>query len=87
MNRSYSEINLEYVDCQRQSGSHDCGIFAIAFATTLCFGNQPGKILYIQSKMRGHLLQCLNNGTMEELPQRERRSEMKIANRQTINVY
>ena len=41
MNKSYSEIILEYVGCQRQSGSHDCGIFVIVLVTTLCFGNKP----------------------------------------------
>jgi len=87
LNTRYPEIIVEYVDCQRQSGSHDCGMFAIALAISLCFGNQPGRTLYSQSKMRAHLLHCLNNGIMEEFPQKERRFKMKIANRQIINVY
>ena len=31
-------INVCYADVQCQSGTNDCGLFAIGFATSLCFG-------------------------------------------------
>ena len=40
---------------QKQSGSEDCGLFAIAFATSIAFGQDPLKTTYTQSFMRKHL--------------------------------
>ena len=34
-------INIHLESNQFQTGSSDCGLFAIAFATDLCFGNNP----------------------------------------------
>ena len=81
------EVTIDYVDCQRQYGSHDCGLFAIAFATTICFGDHPAKYLYCQSELRRHLVQCLTNGVMEEFPKKQRRSKVKIVNSQVVKVY
>ena len=47
-----------------QSGSVDCGIFAIAYATDLAFGNNPSDIVYDQANMREHLLQCLEKSSL-----------------------
>ncbi len=35
------EFELRYIDVQHQSGSADCGLFAIAFADALCNGMDP----------------------------------------------
>jgi len=56
------------MDVQCQSGSNDCGLFSVAFATALCFGKQPENIPYNQSLMRSHLLKCIEKGVMEEFP-------------------
>ena len=45
-------IELQYMNMQMQSGSYDCALFAIAFATAIVFGKQPGLFLFDQSKMR-----------------------------------
>ena len=42
-----------------QTGSTDCGLFAIAFATDLAFSNNPSTIVHDQANMRTHLQQCL----------------------------
>ena len=42
-------ITLNYIDTQQQCGSADCGIFAIAFATTLANGEQPGGLYFDQT--------------------------------------
>jgi len=41
---------------QVQEGGSDCGLFAIATATTLCHGESPVDLEYDQSSMRSHLL-------------------------------
>ena len=49
-------LKLRYIDVQMQSGESDCGIFTIAFATSLILGHHPGKYMFQQSLMRSHLL-------------------------------
>ena len=43
-------------DCPRQNNrsppAADCGLFAIAFATALAYGEQPGLCLLDQNKVR-----------------------------------
>ena len=40
-------ISMSFMDVQMQSGSSDCGIFAIAFATALVFGRRPGEFFLV----------------------------------------
>ena len=41
-------IKLTYIDVQMQQGCDDCGLFAMAFATSLARGEQPGSFFYEQ---------------------------------------
>jgi len=43
---------------QKQNGSKDCGLFAIAFATAISFGQFPLKKSLQQESMRAHLAAC-----------------------------
>ena len=49
----------------KQFGSSDCGVFAAAYATSLAFGHDPCAFVYDQSRMREHLLRCLQQTKME----------------------
>ena len=60
-----------------QSGSYDCGLFAIAFATALALGEKPELFSFEQSKMRTHLRQCLEKGEMEMFPVSRKRRVKK----------
>lgn len=73
MQSKADQIEIRYADVQRQSGGSDCGLFALAFATTLCFGENPETISYTQSAMREHLLSCIEKGQLLKFPQRARR--------------
>ena len=46
----------------------DCSFFAIAFATALAYGEQPGHCLFNQNKLRQHQLKSLQKGEMTPLP-------------------
>ena len=61
-------ITIEYVDVQEQKGSNDCGLFAIAFVTSICNGVDPVSQLYDQKQMRGHLLECIECEVMKPFP-------------------
>ena len=42
MARPEEKITVNMMDMQKQVGGSDCGLFAIAFATALVNGKQPG---------------------------------------------
>jgi len=57
----------------KQKGSVDCGVFAIAYAVDLAFGEDPrdiANIAYSQSCMREHLAAALSSGTITQFPRR-----------------
>ena len=47
---------------QQQNNLSDCGVFSIAFATSLVYGQNPMNVTYNVSQMRPHLLNCLKGG-------------------------
>ena len=49
---------------QKQVGSSDCALFALAFATDLCYGLDPTSQRYSQKEMRQHYVTCLESGAM-----------------------
>ena len=51
---------IQYINTQVQEGGSDCGLFAIATATTLCHGEDPVDLEYDQSLMRSHLLKAFS---------------------------
>ena len=53
---------------QKQVGRNDCGLFAIAFATSICFGKDPSAESFNQPQMRAHFLKCLESGKMSPFP-------------------
>ena len=61
-------IELIYVTVQSQRNGCDCGLFALAYATALCSGQNPECLLFKQSVMRVHLLQCLEEEDMKPFP-------------------
>ena len=53
------DINM--VPVQKQQGSKDCGIFAIAIITLLAFDENPSCVTHRQNQLRTHLLHCFTN--------------------------
>ena len=54
-----------------QNGSSDCGLFALATATALANGEEPGSCIFDQKQMRPHLIKCLEAGKAEGFPVRK----------------
>ena len=65
MFKKVGKVKIEIADMQVQKGSTDCGVFAIAVATSLLYGINPS---YKQDKMRDHLLYCLDSGSLSIFP-------------------
>ena len=78
--QSLGITEVKFVDVQMQSGTYDCGLFAIAHATALALGEQPGNYLYDQPKMRKHLYKSFQMKTMTLFPLKKRRrnKELKV---------
>ena len=62
------QIKLNLMSVHIQAGGSDCGLFAIANATALCCGENPGKYLYEQQLMREHLCKCFESRKMSFFP-------------------
>ena len=60
--------NVKLMNNQKQQGFRDCGLFAIANATSLCFGDDPTFLEFEQNEMRQHLLDCIEKGQMTPFP-------------------
>ena len=39
-----------------RNGSDDCGLFAVAYATAVCYGKKPEKYIFDQDLKKRHLL-------------------------------
>ena len=64
-------ISFSLPKVQRQKGTNDCGLFAIAFATKLCFSHNPVVVSAMecsQCALRGHLITCLENAYLVDFP-------------------
>ena len=64
---------------QEQIGPNDCGLFALAFVTSLCQGTPPEEREYDPALMRWHYVDCLEqlaikpfSGRQRLLPQNEK---------------
>ena len=57
-------INLIYVDVLKQTNGCDCGLFALAFVTTLCAGEDPQFLHFDQFTMSSHEV-CLEEEDMK----------------------
>lgn len=63
-----SEIRITVSRCQKQKGTVDCGLFAIANATAIAFGKNPSKLRFKQEALRSHLVNCYNKNLMLLFP-------------------
>ena len=64
-----AEMKIIMKSVQQQTSHVDCGVFAIAFATALAFGQDPSKLRFDVPKMRQHLVECLKSKKMSPFPE------------------
>ena len=60
------EIMVEPVT--QQVNGFDCGVFAIAFAAALCYGQDPSKVDFQKCNIRNFLWNCFTNGHIDMFP-------------------
>ena len=63
-----SELKFEMMDVEKQSNDSDCGVLAIAYAFDICNGMNPCSVRFDHSKIRPHLITCLENCQVSRFP-------------------
>ena len=59
------------VNCDRQTNTNDCGIYAIANAVSILYGLDPRQIIYKTDQLRDHLFQCMVQCLFKPFPHDE----------------
>ncbi len=81
------QIILHFKDVPVQSGTYDCGLYAIAFVTALAIGEKPELFFFDQTKMRRHLFQCFERRAMQMFPVTKRMKKCSVKAIEEVNVY
>ena len=68
INSTSSQFKVNAMSVQQQPNVFDCGIFAIAFATDLLYGNSPSNVSCEHEKIRKHLSICLQQSSFTSFP-------------------
>ena len=63
-----AKIVAEVLPVQQQTDCVNCGLFAIAFATSLAHNENPVRRVYDTTKLRQHLVSCLVARKMSVFP-------------------
>lgn len=87
LHTSETEITLNFQKVQIQKGANDCGLFALAFAATLCDGENPSEINYIQHELRKHLLMSIEKGSLLKFPQRKRKKKPRLLFKSSFGIF
>ena len=91
MNTDNEMIRINHIDVQRQTGSNDCGLFAMAFAVTLCMNGDPHLFMYNQLGMRSHLYECFETSYISQFPpppsHTRRTNRKRILHTYNLRVY
>lgn len=78
-------ITFISVKVQKQVGGSDCGLFALAYATDLCYGLDSAYQQYDQGKMCQHYVHCLENKNVTPFPNTDKPVPFHL-DTETINV-
>ncbi len=73
LHTTFPSVQLNFMGIQMQSGGADCGVFAVAFATSLALGKAPGQFHFDQPRIRQHLFKCLKSRKMVMFPHKKLR--------------
>ena len=87
LNTPEPEITLEFVDVKKQCGSSDCGVYAVAFATALSLGQDPGALYFAESEMRRHLFNMLKEKKLKMFPVKKKKRSVRVTEGDPILIY
>ena len=83
---SQHQLEVQIMSTPSQHGATDCGLYAIAIATSLANGMDPSQQIFHQGDMRSHLVDCLSSKKMIPFPiKKNYRIENSMLS--SINLY
>ena len=83
-----SHIVMKYVNVALQSGSTECGLYAIAIMMALAFGEDPALLVFDQNSLRGHLGECFETGNIQLFPTvKKKRIKDRIKKEKMVPIY
>ncbi len=80
------KLQLDIMATPKQSGTTDCGVYAIAVSTSLAFHQNPCLQVYNQADMRSHLIECLAKQKMIPFPIKQKR-RINVLVKSTLVIY
>ena len=61
-----NHICIKVMHVEKQTNSHDCGVYATAFATSLMYGQDPTQLSY--NELRKHIAGCVGAKSLTPFP-------------------
>jgi hypothetical protein len=80
------KVSVSFENVQQQVGGNDCGLFALAFATSLCYKDVPSLIFYDQISLRNHYVKCIEDNEIQRFPSKPKRGSTRNASK-LIDLY
>lgn len=62
------QLTINVMQLQQQSNGSDCGVYAIACATSLCNGGEPAEQFWDEKQMCLHFIECFQSTSMSAFP-------------------
>ena len=80
-------ICLHFPEVTQQQGGCECGLFALAYAYTLCSGGDPCRLYYIQKDFRKHFKACIDCKQLKPFPSNVLIDNPRPPIKSTFRVY
>ena len=81
------QLVVRMMDVGRQSNASDCGVLSIAFAYSICSGEDPCKIKYGHRSIRQHLADCLEKCCLSRFPVVGERRTVGVRHTQSVDLH
>ena len=83
-----NRLKVQVMNTAKQTGSTDCGLFALATITHLTLGKDPLTVIFDQKQLRGHFATCLEKGEVNSFPVlQQRRPANKVIKIEECTIY
>lgn len=85
---SSKSFSILYMNMQYQIGGNDCGLIAIASACSICNGQDPSALKFIQDAMRPHLVDAFLKKKLMPFPTKlTRRGKATVQHSEKVSIY
>ena len=69
------KLQVTFLPVEKQTDGHNCGVYPIAFAAEILAGLSPIDSHFDVTRMRYHLIKCLENEKLTPFPKTNKRKQ------------